>query len=315
MSVNKRFLAALAIILGAWSLAAAPGSEAPRIVLLGDPHLPYKTTATQDPERGARLASAKEAAFRDINGWKDLTRIVALGDIVGTTGSEEEYRLASGLLAGLTAPLVPITGNHDYIYRDETRAGRLVRGSSESRREKLERFLSSFHLASLQREESLAGYELIYLSTDSSQLKHQVGLSEASLRWLDETLARTSSLPTIIFFHAPLAGTLLQKGKPSSASSEAAAQPAGAIDAILRRNPQVFLWVSGHTHTSPSNPSFASARNLYGGRITDIHCGDLDHLRIYTNSLWLYPGQVVVRTFDHGSQSFLADKDRTIQAP
>jgi DNA repair exonuclease len=313
-----------AIVLSLFLLALAPSiaaeaegdAEVPRIVLLGDPHLPYKTFPPTTKAAGEALVAAKEGVIADINGWSGVTRVVALGDLVGMRGTKEEYDFASEVLGCINAPFVPIAGNHDYIYKDEAGPlGVLVRGSPDSRKEKLDLFVSAFRLPSLQREESIAGYELVYLSTDSTERKYEVGLSSESLRWLEETLARTSSMPTIIFYHAPLAGTIRAAGLPTSPASDAAAQPSEAIAEILKHNPQVFLWVSGHTHTQPSNPDFDSPLNLYDGRVTDIHCPDLGHKRIYTNSLWLYPDRVLVRTFDHGAKDFVAKFDRVIPAP
>jgi hypothetical protein len=310
-------LAAGAILLARPAAAAAQGPEPERaealarIVLLGDPHYPYKTTMTKDAATGERLVAAKESIVAEINDWRDVTRIVAMGDLVGTRGTEEEYRLAAGYLREFRAPLVPITGNHEYLYSDKARpGGGLLPDKAATRKRKLERFESAFGLESLQREERLAGYELVYLCADARVRGYTAGLSKAALAWLAETLRRNRDAPTIVFFHAPLAGTLLVAGKP--AGGRFAAQPSGAIGEILSRNPQVFLWVSGHTHTPPASPNFDSPLNLYEGRIVDIHCTDLDRLHIYTNSLWLYPDRVVVRTYDHGAHEWMPELDRVV---
>lgn len=302
---------------GVLNKTSAPGgSDVPCIVVLGDPHLPYKRTEPAEVKMSETLVRAKQKVVDDINGWAGVTRVVAVGDIAGSWGTDGEYRFAAEFLSRLSAPFVPITGNHDYIYKDELDTARkLHRGDAACRAEKLRRFISYFHVTSLQREECIAGYELVYLSTDSTDARYQVGLSESSLRWLEETLRRTADKPTVVFYHAPLAGTLIRDGKPIQASSSYAAQPAAAIDAILKRNPQVFLWVSGHTHTVPGDPSFDSPQNLYDGRITDIHCSDMGHERISTNILWLYPDRVVVKTYDHDAGAYLQDKNRTIVLP
>ena len=293
------------------SVAAA---EPVRIVLLGDPHLPYKTSEGRDKGKEERIIKAKESMRAEVNSWADVERIVTLGDLVGMRGTEAEYRYAAEFLGQFKAPLVPLTGNHDYIYSDAPGPlDILVRGDAASRAQKLGRFVSYFKLPALQRDERIAGYELVYLCTDSKNLKEEVGLSPESLAWLEDCLKRNSSMPTIVFYHAPLSGTLVDYGQ--GASGERVAQPADKIDAILKRNPQVFLWVSGHTHTPPSNSSFASPRNLYEGRVTDIHCTDLDREHIYTNSLWLYPDRVLVRTYDHLKGIWLSRFDRTMARP
>ena len=40
---------------------------------------------------------------------------------------------------------------------------------------------------------------------------------------------------------------------------------------VLADNPQVFLWVSGHTHTAATNPNFAAPVNRYKGRIVNLY--------------------------------------------
>ena len=94
------------------------------------------------------------------------------------------------------------------------------------------------------------------------------------------------------------------------------AQPAATIRTLLAENPQVFLWVSGHTHTPPSRASFASPVNLYDGRVMNIHCPDMQEREVvWTNSLFLYPGRVVVKTFDHAKGAWLKKHEREIAPP
>ena len=84
---------------------------------------------------------------------------------------------------------------------------------------------------------------------------------------------------------------------------------------LIQRHPQIFLWVSGHTHTPATNASFASPVNVYAGRVTTIHNADMDRETIWTNSLYLYPDRVVVKTFDHKSGAWLEQLERTVYLP
>jgi len=79
--------------------------------------------------------------------------------------------------------------------------------------------------------------------------------------------------------------------------------------------PQVFMWVSGHTHTSPKEESYSSNINIYAKRITNIHNSDMDRETIWTNSLLLYPDKVIVKTFSHRKKSWLKEIERTVQLP
>ena len=287
-----------------------PG-EAQRLTVVADIHLPYKVSKLENAAEGEARTAAKLAMRADINAWTDTQRVVMLGDIVGERGCPDEYACARSYLSGLGAPLRPIAGNHEYTYADEYDAmGNIVRCEPSERARKLEYFKAAMGLDAVQREEELGGYELIYLSSDSLDAKHRVGISPESLAWLDDCLSAHSTLPTIIFFHAPLERTLNVNGKPASGSS--VAQPAAAIGEILERHHQVFLWVSGHTHTRPGSSSFASSINLYDGRVMNIHCPDTDRVDPYTNSLWLYPDHVLVRTYDHRYGRWLGRFDRRI---
>lgn len=290
--------------------AENPG-EAQRLTIVADIHLPYKVSKLKDAAEGEARTAAKIAMRNDINAWADVQRVVLLGDMVGERGCPDEYAAALAYFSGLNAPLRPIAGNHEYTYADEyDPAGNLVRCEPGERARKLEYFRAAMGLDSIQREEELGGYELIYLSSDSLDAKHRAGISPETLAWLDDCLSAHPSLPTIIFFHAPLEGTQIVNGKPVSGSS--VAQPAAAIGEILGRHQQVFLWVSGHTHTRPSNGSFASSINLYDGRIMNIHCPDTDRVDPCTNSLWLYPDHVLIRTYDHRKGAWLKALDRRV---
>ena len=91
-----------------------------------------------------------------------------------------------------------------------------------------------------------------------------VELSHQQLAWLDQTLAAHRQQPTIIFCHAPLEQTAVSS-RPgiSLPSPRNSVQPAGDIRTILARHHQVRLWVSGHTHTMPSDATFMDDANYY----------------------------------------------------
>jgi len=107
---------ALAASGPALSAQESPSTTEPtRILLLGDPHLPYKTSEGRSKETEERIVKAKESMRAEVNSWADVERIVTLGDLVGMRGTEAEYRYAVEFLGQFKAPPVPITGNHDYI--------------------------------------------------------------------------------------------------------------------------------------------------------------------------------------------------------
>jgi 3',5'-cyclic-AMP phosphodiesterase len=283
-----------------------------RIVLLSDTHLPVKTFNDKDKQKQDKIITAKNAVLDDINNWQDVGEIEVLGDVVGDTGTDEEYAYAKNYFSKLHKPLSFIVGNHDYIYRDQPSAsGHYVMADPQSRAIKLDKFKKTFGLSELFYTKKVEGYLLVFLSADSLDSKYLTEISPKQLSWLKGILKKNSTLPTIIFFHAPLEGTLRDYNKNAN-KPNFVAQPAEIIDKILDANRQIVLWVSGHTHTPATNPSFASDINLYKGRVLNVHNPDMDRTTIWTNSLFLYPDKIVIRTFNHSTKTWMKELERTI---
>ena len=108
-------------------------------------------------------------------------------------------------------------------------------------------------------------------------------------------------------------GTLLNYNNSVNKKSTVA-QPVNELHDLLMSNPQVRLWISGHTHTPATNDSFAAPEiNMYGLRIMNIHNSDMDRKHIWTNSLYIYGDHIDIRTFDHRSQDWIENYDRQIR--
>jgi len=88
--------------------AAAAAGPYHHIVVLSDLHLP------------GRNLEAKERAVDHVNSWSDVHSVVLLGDICDRRGTEEEYAFAKQFLSRLRKPYYPITGNHDYLYEQDS---------------------------------------------------------------------------------------------------------------------------------------------------------------------------------------------------
>jgi predicted phosphodiesterase len=272
-----------------------------RLVILGDPHLP------------GRLIEKKEAVRETINSWEDVEMVIAVGDICSDWGSDEEYHLAKGFFSKLKKPFFPIAGNHDYIYETPTGPeGGLVIAPREIQEAKLKKFRETFNLPDYFYRQPLGGYLLLFLSSD--HVDFLSGMSERQLAWFRSVLESNRKTPTIIIFHGPLKGTLKDYRRWINTPGFIA-QPYEDIHGILKQNPQVFMWVSGHTHTPPTEESFASPVNTYEGQVTNIHNKDMNRGDIWTNSLFLYPDKVVVKTWDHQVNDWLQHLERTIVPP
>ena len=272
-----------------------------RLVILGDPHLP------------GRNIEFKKQVLAKINSWDDVEMVVAVGDICAEFGTNAEYALARKFFGRLHKPFVPITGNHDFYYQTPSgQEGRLMPGTKESQQAKLGLFRKTFGLSSQYYSRHLGRYLLVFLSADNAD--YLAGISDRQLAWLHGELSRNRKTPTLIFFHAPLQGTL-RNYRWFINTPDLIAQPVEELHDILKGNPQVFVWVSGHTHTLPLEESYAAPINLYAGQVTNIHNKDMNHGTIWTNSLYLYPDRIVIKTYSHQKNVWLTKLDRTVLTP
>ena len=271
------------------------------LVVLGDPHLP-----------GDQIEN-KEHVISTINTWDDVDMVIAVGDLCEERGTDGEYDYVKKFFIKLKKPFFPIVGNHDFFYSDNLgSSGKRKFAGPEERGTKLQKFGNTFGLKDNTYSKNAGKYHLIFLSLDSH--RHLAEISEKQLVWLQSELDRNKNKPTIIFFHAPLDGTLRNYNKYAN-TPHFIAQPSEKIKEILLASPQVFLWVSGHTHTSVMEDSFTSSINVYEKRVTNIHNTDMNHETIWTNSLFLYPDKVVVKTYNHNKNKWLPEFERTILSP
>ena len=195
-----------------------------------------------------------------------------------------------------------------------SRFGSRVRGDAALRAEKIRKFRDAFQLSKHYFSQKAGQYLLVFLSTDSLDSGQLTQMSEEQLGWLRQELSSNANRPTIIFFHAPLKGTLTNY-RESINTPDFVAQPEKTIVQILRQHPQVFMWVSGHTHTTATQNDFAAPVNSWEGRIINVHNADMDRETIWTNSLYLYPDKVVVKTYDHSQGQWVDGLERTIGLP
>lgn len=296
------FLLLAVALQGSEARAPNPADRGYRhLVVLGDTHLP-----------GENLAQ-KERVIETINRWQDVDMVVVVGDVCADYGTPAEYAAARTFFDKLRKPLLPIAGNHDFIYASpESGHAGFNTGSPASQQAKLQLFRETFGLNQHYYSKDVGNYLLLFLSTDHPNFA--AGISAPQLEWLRAQLASRRNRPTIVFFHGPLTGTQ-HTFKHYVNSPHAIAQPENALHRIIIDNPQLFLWVSGHTHTPATEVSYAAPINLYAGQVWNIHNTDMKHATIWTNSLLLYPDKVVVKTYNHQDNVWLPELERTIPTP
>jgi Icc-related predicted phosphoesterase len=319
------FLMAAALVLAGCTagIRSDAGKGYHRIVVLSDLHIP-----------GNDLP-AKEKALQTVNSWNDVDMIAVTGDIVSKGGAPDEFVAAKNFLGKLSKPLRVVGGNHDYIYPDSyppnpATGHTLKEASPEKRQQKLELFKKTWGLKEISYSERLGNYLLVFLTPDHPTSNNYSEMTDRTLGWFEKELERNKKVPTIVFFHAPLQGTYKSERIAKATTPDSYnAEPAGKIREILLKNRQVFMWVSGHLHVAPPSKSFASPVNLYEKQVWVIHNADWNgasifsedtmkstrHDTIWTNSLFLYPEQVVVRTYDHKQGIWLKELERSIKAP
>lgn len=283
------------------------------IVLIADAHIP-----------GRNLAE-KEKIVETINSWGDVDLVAVLGDIVATGGNKEEYSAARAFFDQLKKPTAYIGGNHDYIYPDDYPVNpetghHLKNPSGEERKLKLERFKETWGIPEIFYSIRTRDYLLIFLTPDDLVSNNDCQVTDRQLDWLMAELKQNKDLPTLIFFHAPLKGTYFEREggtRPRNPESDDA-EPAGKIRQILLDNPQVFLWGAGHLHMPATREDFASPINLYENQVTVVHTSTLNVREgesRWSNSLFLYPYRVVIKTYDHTQGVWVDDLERELVAP
>jgi predicted MPP superfamily phosphohydrolase len=293
-----------ALWCGAPANLLASGVQTPyHLVVLGDPHLPGK------------FLIEKEAVLRTINTWSEVKLVVAMGDICQDVGTAKEYAAARQFFSKLTKPLVPVPGNHDFIYEDIKKPdGKRIKGGAAERQQKLALFQKTFGIPALYHSKRVENYKLIFLATDDPQSDQLTRISQKQLEWLRSKLQRHKQNPTIIFFHGPLDGTLSNYHKHANRKNYIA-QPQDDLQEILQKNPQVFLWVCGHMHVPATNKDFRSPINLYENRVYTLHNADMNRETIWTNSLFLFPDRVVIKTYNHRLGAWAPELEKTLVPP
>lgn len=284
-----------------------------RIVVASDVHYPSKFNAKKKPLERAKTIYHKYKAVDDINSWQDVNLVVFTGDMIARVGSPKAYAEASEFTNRVAKPKAFIAGNHEYFYSAKlTKKNKVTRATPQERIKEFERFKHYFATPELYYTKNVDNYLLVFLSPDNSEAKDPTEMSEQELAWFKQTLESNRDKPTIAFFHGPLVGTL-KTYTPKVNGPRYIAQPAAQLDGIIRANPQLKLWVSGHTHTAPTNPSFKNKVNWYEGQVLNVHNPAWEGKQIWTNSLFLYPHKIVIKTYDHKEHKFLDSFTRTVK--
>ncbi len=311
-------LLAAALVIPQIMGSASAADASSRIVVLSDVHYGSKELR---PGPRKEIMARKEKAMDEVASWKDADMCVFTGDMVEMAASVEEYRLARSLTDRIKQHKAFVAGNHELVYSEKPLVDGVAQPADPIERvQHLERYIENY--GPLYHSEELGGYLLVFLSPDEltghlpkgSAKPYAVELSDAEVTWLSSTLKANQDKPTIIFCHTPLAGSI-EKGSKEDLEKNFT-QPVEKLHDILARNPQVMLWVSGHTHTEPSEKTFDFEGNrIEGTSATDIYNPSWEGNEIWTNFLYLHKDRVDVRTWSHKEGKFLKQYDRSFKVP
>ncbi|MFZ2958285.1 MAG: metallophosphoesterase [Candidatus Ozemobacteraceae bacterium] len=245
-----------------------------------------------------------------VNGLPNVGVVALLGDLCKTVGSSPEYALAGSLVKQFKPQVLAIIGNHDFLYTDELgKNGKKKRGTPAGKTAKLKKFRAAFGQKAIRFTRIEAGHLLVFLPVDALDGKSITTLSETTLEYLKGILEKYPSLPTIVFCHGPLENSYTESPDPELTMFQSTAQPAGRIRAILKQNPQVFLWVAGHRHIRPSSDSFDAPVNKIDN-VTVIHVPNVPDDRSWIMTIRMTPREALVRTLDGKTGNSLSRFDR-----
>lgn len=310
---RREFLKLMAGAVGYFALSdilqnntlEAANNKGYHIVLISDLHLPWRIKNFPKTSEGKKIFAQKEQMIKTINAFQDAKEVALLGDFAARYGKEEEFLSVDKFLNELKLPKYFVVGNHDYAYRDSpNKQGKLKRGALKEQTKKLNAFKERYKMPALYYARTIGKYRLLYLAPDEVG-KLNIQLSNAQLEWMKNEILSHRNGPVIFFCHAPLMNTLETYHK-SINKPQSAAQPDDKIAEILKFAPKGSLWVSGHTHTPPSNKSYADDEiNRYNDTVVNIHNPTIDAKELYTNSLFLYDDRVIVKTFDYQKNAWI----------
>ena len=203
--------------------------------------------------------------------------VVISGDLVDTANADE-YQHLKQLLKALELPFVGIPGNHDS--RDLMRAA-------------FPEQAYAFPAGALNQLAAVGGLDLVLLDSSVAGKPHGE-LDQATLRWLDATLASTKTRPAIVVLHHPPFRSGIGHMDRMNLFNAAELAP------IIARHPRVQLIATGHVHRT--------ALTRFAGVPTTIcpapnHAVDLDLAEFRVPSFCIEPPAFHLHAwFDDGGE-------------
>lgn len=284
--------------------AAAPVDVKPfRIGLLSDVHLqPEERFVSEKLAKAVRELQEAGAQFWVVNGD------------VADHGRAEEHAELKRVMGDLARPetLLVNVGNHEF-YDMKTTDDVSIR-----------RFTEAFGLAKPYSNRVVGGIHMVMLSQEMWKTapynNDWCWMTQEQVDWFGKVLAEHRDKFTCVFMHQPLNDTVTGSLGPKAFGST---NMADQVYALLKENPQVRLWFSGHTHrrldaagqvvTKEHTTFVALGSTIYllgPGKGSGGYGRDWDANQ--TRLMEVYPDKVVLRARDHQAGKWMTDLELTI---
>jgi 3',5'-cyclic-AMP phosphodiesterase len=176
--------------------------------------------------RRVDTAKALETCIETLNALRPRPELVVITGDLADTAAADEYEHLKALLAPLELPFVSLPGNHD--------SRELLRAA----------FADQNYAApsgGLNQLRPLGALDLVLLDSSVPQQPHGE-LDEATLRWLESTLAASERRPALLFLHHPPFVTGVAHMDRMNL------RDADQFATIVRRHERVRLIACGHVH-------------------------------------------------------------------
>jgi hypothetical protein len=234
--------------------------------------------------------------------------IFQLGDVGGYhyPGSRESFLDAQKIFENFDQPVQTLMGNHD-----------LEGEEFKSDEANLKAWMEVFQQTSPWRCIEMGDCLGILLSTTNFRhqpiCSQQVSLGREQLEWLKTTLTHNKDRLTFIFCHVPIISsgltTLLTPHLAAPNAFLDQTEDPFKYDDLLKENPQVRLWFSGHNHLGHQYRGSISQRH----QCTFIHTGTMssfsrDGLR-QSRHLKVHSDKIEIRTVDHNQNNDYLDAE------
>ena len=256
-----------------------------RFIILGDTH-----TCEEEREHWSETWS-------DINALKP-DAVLMLGDLTAQwMGEDKGLQLAMDIFKDCNAPWHSIIGNHDLQGTD-----------FDNDQDNLQNVLSHLGRETPFFSVDIGVFTIIGLSNtvhrENKVSTQELTTGDEQLEWFKAELKRNSSRPIIVLTHAPILGSDLlnmpelhvvvgncymnQNNRP------------GDLMKIVKENPNILFWFSGHSHLSHIYEHSITAR--LGCHF--VHCGIVSRKQSrdgnnHTRVIDIYDDHFEIRTLDH----------------